>query len=110
MKITGKITAYLTDHSYRGPQDLLDESNSEESRLGMLHFSMNDMQEFGWSAVGEAEITVTLLSADGMVAQKLDALEAEKKKMVADHQVRLNAIEERISNLKAITFKPEVEA
>lgn len=65
--------------------------------------------ENGYTKVGTAEITLTIFSADTMVANKVEALRAEKKKVQAEAAMRANEIDGQIQNLLAITYQPAAD-
>lgn len=67
-------------------------------------FTLNN----GFSKVGTAEVTITLHDPDDLIANKVEALRAEKQQTLADAQARATRLESLIQQLLAITH--EVQA
>jgi hypothetical protein len=98
--IKATTKAWLPSHA--SPEDLL--GNSVHA-VSAMTYSDYEMQRHGWTLVGDAEITVSLVDEDQIILNKVDSLRAEKDKIIADAQVKANAIEGQIQNLLAIEFK-----
>jgi hypothetical protein len=103
--ITGKTKVWLSD--IWGPQDLQGNGREGDRVVGRPMYSDTDLSKSGFTYVGEAEITLHILDDDKIVANKIDALKAEKQNVIAEAQLKANKIEERIQSLLAITYKPE---
>ena len=56
--------------------------------------------------VGQQEIEIEVPDGYDPRAQKIAALEAQKKKVMADYQKTVDQINERISKLQAIEYTP----
>jgi len=54
--------------------------------------------------VGEKGIEIDVPESNDQTAQKIAALEAHKKRVMADYQKTVNEINERISKLQAIEY------
>jgi hypothetical protein len=98
--IKATTKAWLPRHA--SPEDLLGDS---VRAVSAMTYSYYEMQHHGWTLVGDAEITVSLVDEDQIILNKVDSLRAEKDKIIADAQVKANAIEGQIQNLLAIEFK-----
>ena len=104
--IAGTLKAWLPDHSYLRPDQL----HTAEA-LDQLVFAGHDMRSSGWTYVGDADISVTLiLTPDELVASKIETLKAQAEKIKADAFVEVARIEDKIQQLLAITYTPEVAA
>jgi len=99
--ITGKSKAWFTNSAY-GPEDLGRDPDRVVSAV--LSYSKDDMTPYGWSLAGEAEITITIPDQQTLVENKVESLRAEKKKLQAETQAKVTAIESQIQKLLAITF------
>ena len=61
----------------------------------------------GYALIGVCESAeFAMFDPAEVVRNQIDALEAEKKKELADSQIRINAIDEKIQSLLAITHQP----
>jgi hypothetical protein len=98
--IKATTKAWLPSHA--SPEDLLGDS---VHAISTMAYSDSDMQRAGWTLVGEAEITVILVDEDQIILNKVDSLRAEKNRIIADAQVKVNDIEGKIQSLLAIEFK-----
>lgn len=69
----------------------------------------NDMSEFGYTYLGDVTVTVPVPQVD--VRQRMvESLREEKQRLLAETQVKVNQIDERIQSLLAIEHKTEAEA
>jgi hypothetical protein len=99
---TIKTTAgvYLYSSSCVGPADLVDGVGAG----GLAFFSADkDMRPYGYTLIGTAEITMQIVGTDELVQNKVEALRAEKSKVIGDAQNRATEIERQIQTLLAIT-------
>lgn len=104
--IAGTLKAWLPDHSYLRPDEIQTEKALEE-----LVFSKIDMRSSGWTYVGEADVSVTVvLTTDELIASKIETLKAQADKIKADAHLAVGRIEDQIQQLLAITYAPEVTA
>lgn len=60
----------------------------------------------GYTEVGFGEVTVTIVSADQILAGKVGALRAELAKDRIESQARQNALIDKINKLEALTYEP----
>ena len=68
-----------------------------------LNLMNTDMSDYGYSVVGTAEVTITLHDPDKIVGDKVQALQAEGKKVLADATATVTRITRQINDLLAIT-------
>lgn len=101
--LTTTLEAYLTEYSSVGPEDI---KSGGPELVNRLTFWGGDCPA-NWTKVGTADVTVTFLDTDALVASKLDSLNAQLKKDQADSEVRQNLIREQIQHLLAITHQPD---
>jgi hypothetical protein len=104
--VNGKITAYLSEYHN------LDELKEDEatSVINAVSFSMHDLTTNGYTVVGQAEITLTILAEDQLLLNKIASLTKQKQCVLAEAQSTATRIDEKIQSLMAITYKPETEA
>ena len=99
----GTLNAYITQ-DYNADGAMSDDSSVV---LRSIHLSPHEnMANHGWTRVGTARVEVTLVGKDVMVENKIESLKAEKQKILADAQLKVTQIEEKIQNLLAISFDP----
>jgi hypothetical protein len=94
-----KLKAYLSNQSELGPQDLMTDDG-----IARLFFSNLDMAKYGYTLVGEAEITVALIPTNEMVENKVQALRNEAAAVRAAATATVTRIESQIQNLLAISY------
>jgi len=99
--ITGTTKAWFTNDIY-GPDDLAREG---AKLLGALGYINNDMTAHGWSCIGTADITLTLIDEDQMVANKVESLRQEITKTRADAEMKVRLLEGKVQSLLAITHE-----
>lgn len=104
-KITGKTKAWITDCSSVSPADL-----SDPACVGRLTYTVHDMKSAGWTFVGEAEITIDVVDKNTLIDNKVAALKEELKTVRAEAHMKSMRLEEKIQNLLALSFDPEVTA
>lgn len=104
---TGTLNAFLTEYASIGPEDL--HPGNDAMVIRGLSFASSDMAGTSWSKVGTAEVTVTLVSNDEIVANKVDALRKQQQTVRAEAEAKSQRIEEQIQSLLAITYTPEVQ-
>jgi hypothetical protein len=105
--ITATVPVWIGSHSSIGPQQLC--NGSAEELIDGLTFVTLDMTACGYTMAGTAEITVTLVDTDTLIANKVETLRQELSQHRAEAHVKENAILEQINNLLAITYKPDPE-
>lgn len=97
--ITGTVKAWFTNDWY-GPEEL---KRDGIKAVGFLGYSNSDMSTHGWTCIGTAEITITLVDQNQMVANKVEALRKEITKTRADAEMKARGLEEKVQQLLAIT-------
>lgn len=94
--VNGQLLAWLSAYQL----------NEDPSNLTSLTFSNQDMSECGWTQVGTAEISVTLLEDSEILSGKLSSLDEAEKRVKADAQNKLTEIERQRQQLLAIEYRP----
>lgn len=103
--ITADVIAFLNEYQaeHHTPQSMLEEK--PEEAVGHMTFYSKLLD--GWTKVGKATITVTFDDDNEIVGSMIAALKEEQKRVLADAEVKSNAIEAKIQSLLAIEYKPE---
>ena len=70
------------------------------------HLFVAEMSEYGYVMVNEQEITIDIPDDFNPVASEIEMLRAAKQKIQAEAQVKANAIEDQISKLSSIEYRP----
>lgn len=70
---------------------------------GLAYWPTSYSIDNGFSKVGTAEVTITLHDPDDLIANKVEALRAEKQQTLADAQAKATRLESQIQQLLAIT-------
>lgn len=105
---TETVIAWMGKYSTLTPQDLIEMKSGIAGQLVYTNESQEQyFSENGYTKVGTAEIALHMISADGLVLNKIEALKAEAAKTRADAAARCTIIESQIQNLLAITHVPE---
>jgi hypothetical protein len=104
-KITATLPAFITN-TFTTVQQL--ESLPAESAVGSLTYYPRALAD--WVQVGTAEITVTFMDHAQIVGGQIEALKEAKKKLQAETQAKLTAIDEQIGKLLCLEHKPDSEA
>jgi len=94
--ITGTIGAWLSSHNL----------NADPNDFENLFFAVSDMTNIGWIKVGNASVTVELMSDADQLTNQLAMLEEAERRVKADAQAKLNEIEGQRQRLLAIEYKP----
>ena len=94
--ITGQIGAWLSSYNV----------NADTSDVNNLFFANSDMTTNGWVRVGDATVTVELVSDTDLLTGQLAMLEEAERRVKADAQAKLNEIEGQRQRLLAIEYKP----
>lgn len=101
-EITSTAHAWVTAHSRLTPEEINDPASIEH-----MVFSGYDMKSAGWTHVGEATITVSvILSPAQLIVSRIDTLKAQQAKIRVEAQERLDEIDSMVKNLLAITYTP----
>lgn len=94
--ITGQTGAWLTSYNV----------NADPSDVNNLFFANSDMTTNGWVRVGDATVTVELVSDTDLLTGQLAMLDEAERRVKADAQAKLNEIEGQRQRLLAIEYKP----
>ena len=94
--ITGQIGAWLSSYNV----------NADPSDVNNLFFANSDMTTNGWVRVGDATVTVELVSDTDLLTGQLAMLEEAERRVKADAQANLNEIEGQRQRHLAIEYKP----
>lgn len=80
-----------------------------KSEYGGPMITVCDMSEYGYVTLGTHEITLDVpqISQTDLVLKQVDVLKTEKQRLQAETQVKLNALDEKIQKLLAITYQPQ---
>ena len=62
-----------------------------------------DMTSVGWALLGMEEVTLKVPQVD-VVSVQLSALEKAKSEVVREYETKLHQIDERIQNLRALSY------
>lgn len=101
MKVQAKVFAYATDNWQI--QAFKNENASAEERTGHLHICQNaDMEEHGWTLLGEGLAELTIVDKKQFTERQLKALKAKLQGIRAEAQAKCTEIEGQINNLLAI--------
>lgn len=108
-KRTITTTSKLWFNSYHGPDDLSKDPLELVNNLTFLNPACSDADwaAMGYTRVGDAEITITLVDTDTLVQNKVESLRAEQKRVIADAQLKSTQIESQIQKLLAIECATE---
>ena len=93
--ITGTIGAWLSSHNL----------NADPNDFENLFFAVSDMTNIGWIKVGNASVTVELLSDTDLMTEQLAMLDEAERRVKAEAQAKLNEIEGQRQRLLAIEYK-----
>ena len=93
--ITGQIGAWLPSYNV----------NADPSDVNNLFFANSDMTTNGWVRVGDATVTVELVSDTDLLTGQLAMLDEAGRRVKADAQAKLNEIEGQRQRLLAIEYK-----
>lgn len=97
--ITGITKAWITG-DYYGPAEIARDGPKAVAHLG---YSDNDMSSHGWTCIGEAEITLRMVSDDEIISNKVTALRKEIQTVRADAEAKATQLERKVQELLAIT-------
>lgn len=103
--ITATVPAWIASE-YFDPKTLVD--GEPVKVVSELHYCTPaaDMTGYGWVKCGTAEITLTIDDPREVINNKVDALHAQKRSVMAEAQMKLNKIEGQIQELMCIEYKP----
>ena len=94
--ITGQIGAWLSSYNV----------NTDPSDISNLFFANSDMSTSGWVKVGDATVTVELVSDTDLLTGQLAMLDEAERRADAECQRIKNEIEGQRQRLLAIEYKP----
>lgn len=98
-QFTTKARVWIPDHSHHDADSLQRIIN-----LSDVQVSTGNMADYGWTHVGEADVSVTIASPDMIVANKVSALRAALERDRIESQRRQNQLIAKINTLEALTF------
>ena len=93
--ITGQIGAWLSSYNV----------NTDPSDISNLFFANSDMSTSGWVKVGDATVTVELVSDTDLLTGQLAMLDEAERRADAECQRIKNEIEGQRQRLLAIEYK-----
>ena len=93
--ITGKTGAWLSSYNV----------NPDPSDISNLFFANSDMSTSGWVKVGDATVTVELVSDTDLLTGQLAMLDEAERRADAECQRIKNEIEGQRQRLLAIEYK-----
>ena len=104
-KITATVPAWLT------PGAIMPNAGTSAERaisdfVLWYPFNKDGTGPEGWTKVGMAEITVTLDDMGEITKSQINVLKETKKRVQAEAQQRINAIDDQISKLSCLEYKP----
>ena len=103
--VTSTASVWAPQYSILTPHDY--ETAGGHQLVPHLVYWHPDAETFGTGCtrVGTAEITLTIADTDDLVANKVQALQAEKTQVLADAQAKATRLESQIQQLLAITHE-----
>lgn len=100
-----KLVAYLTDQ-YTTLDTIREQHKTDPvMALGRMTYYKPGMEEMGWIPVGTAEVTVSLVSQEGFVNSKIDTLQKQRQRVMAETQLKVNEIDQQIQELLCLEGK-----
>lgn len=78
---------------------------NDDAIVNEISFSKSDMSAHGWTFIGEARVSLNMISDDEIINSKISTLKAQKQKIQAEAYVQANDIDEEINKLLCITDK-----
>lgn len=107
MKVTGTLNAWVTEYGMQGFMAAKMQGDGNEMVDIAQYISPSiDMAEEGYTKVGIATIELELFDDKTVLANAVEALRAEKSKVLAEAQAKATRLDEKIQNLLAITHEP----
>ena len=103
--VEGATPIWLCNTSHIGLKEL--KESSFEKLIGGLSFFKGDFTKYGYTKVGIATISLEIASTDELLTNKVAALKAEREKLLADTQLKVNHFDKQINQLLAIEMSPE---
>src|SRR5690606_22398037 len=69
------------------------------------HMSMSNVKLGGsFVCIGKAQVAIELDDNEEVVRRQIDVLRAKRERVLAESQSKLNALDDRIKNLQALTY------
>jgi hypothetical protein len=96
----GTLTAYITN-TYTTPESI---AQSEEPLEKMIYYR-DDIGIDGWTKVGTAEITVTMLPESQVVEGMIADIDKQIRTTYAYAESKINLLKEKKQSLLAITME-----
>ena len=100
--LTAETKVFASEYSGIGPKEL--ETWEDKTLADRLIYSNTEGID-GWTQIGTATVTVTLLESEQVIACAVEGLKAELQKTLADAEVKANMIREKIQNLLCLENK-----
>lgn len=101
MEVTATVTAYVSPHSSLSPADLAKPGSVSNLTFWGKHMD-DSAAKMGYTKVGTAQITVTLIEQNELIANKIEALKGEAAGIRAEATAKCTRIEKQIQNLLCI--------
>lgn len=104
--IKGTLRAWVPE--WRTVKDLREAAKDSGNRAAeMLQFTGadQDMSDYGWIEVGTANIDATIDDTVDVTQKQVERLREQIKTVQAAAQEKVNALEDRIKSLLAITYE-----
>lgn len=100
--ITGTTKVWMSKYCSVTPQEL----EAGTADVEDFFYTSSDMNDSGYTYIGDAKLTVTTFEPKTIIANKVEALKEEAKAIRAEAHMKCTQIEEQIQNLLAITYEP----
>jgi hypothetical protein len=100
--ITGEVGVYMSPYLPISPADLASRDGSE--LMGKVHLCPHSMPS-EYARIGSATVTVTFNSTDDIVTGRVDALQAEQRRLKGEAEAAVTKLERQIQRLLAITHE-----
>lgn len=97
--ITGNVKAWMTSHD-----DIRVLERSPDLLASSLGYTTGetDMTTHGWLPVGEATISISIVSQEKLILDQIEALRQMQVSARAEAEKKVNAFEQKIQSLLAI--------
>lgn len=107
MKVTGTLNAWVTEYGMQGFMAAKMQGDGDEMVDIATYLNPRlDMADEGYTKVGTATIELEIFDDKTVLANAVEALKAEKSKVLAEAQAKATRLDEKIQNLLAITHEP----
>jgi len=107
--ITQEVTVWIPTYcNWIGPDDFA-KPDFDVTQLFFCREDSDYPKNEGYTYVGKATITMAIPERQALIDGKVAALREELKSVRANSQRKINAIEDKIAKLLAITYEPKAE-